>query len=453
MNSNPKIAAAVAAVLGIGAGGAALAAPPSLASAQTPFAAYYISGSSAAKAGILGALENDMCGGAANSLIFSSTGDTNFFAVSCAPSSTTGISNANGTNVFTVYYRDEGGSVTGALPLFSGSPIAQLNLAGASCASNLCTVAVGGSSANNGLTDSFTGVTSHVSNLGVTDVEPGALIGDNYPSGYSTTAYGKASASQLGGLTTFAAFQQVFGIFVNGTGLHTPICLGSDAVKAILAGSATDWNKVEDCATHAAVASASTPIILVNREPGSGSRTATSIYWLNDECNPAVAGVPETGAADFFSTGNVLGAANTTTGGITYASIDNNFPPQSTVTTHMVLASIDNVFPSNLAAAQGQYGFWVESFLVQPNATQSAQNQSIQTFLVGDLQNANTAPHTQQINLIPDNGTNSTPALPASSTANNCTSLACTVKTAPTIYTNPFTRGGITCNVPQNFLF
>jgi len=63
----------------------------------------------------------------------------------------------------------------------------------------------------------------------------------------------------------------------------------------------------------------------VNREQGSGSRTATDLYFTGDHCtiplqtrfrNPRRYG-------DYFSTGNVLAAANTIPGAITYASIDN----------------------------------------------------------------------------------------------------------------------------------
>ena len=446
MNRNSKIAAAVAAVLGVGAAGSALAAPPTLAQAQAPFATYYISGSSAAKNAILGALENDFCGGSANALIFSSTGNTNFFAVACAPSSTTGVSNANSTNVFTVYYRDEGGSVVGALPLVSGSSINQLNLAGASCVGNACSVAVGGASGTNGTTDTFTGVTKQLSDLGVTDVEPGALVGDNYPTAYKTSVYGQASPAQLSGLTEFDVFQQVFGIFVNIPG-HTAICLGSDAVKSLLNSEITDWSKVEDCATHALVSATSLPVVIVNREAGSGSRTATSLWWLKDECVPGFVGVEEDQSVDYFSTGNVLAAAATTSGAVTYASIDNNGAQAS-----LVMASIDGVFPTNLAAAQGQYEFWVESALVVPNYAVSAQATSIQNFLVTDLENGNTAPHSAQVNLIPGSGANTTPQIPVAGFANKCSNSACTVATSTAIYVNPFTRLSLTCGIPTSVL-
>jgi hypothetical protein len=402
-----------------------------------------VSGASAARSAVLGAVEADVCGGASNALIINSTGNTNFFAVSCAALASTGITNANGTNVFTIYYRSEGGSVTGALPLVTGSPIQQLNLNGASCNANICTVAVGGSGAANGTTDTFTGTTPHQSGLGVTDVEPGAFVGDNYPSEYSVAVYGKAAPSQLANLTQFSVFQQVYGIFVNKTGLNTPICLTSEAVQGLLNNSITDWSKIEDCATHALVASSSTPVTLVNLVPGAGSRAAASIYWLNDYCDPAATGVVEDQTVDYFSTSNVLAAANTTAGAVTYATID-----AAGANANLVLASIDGVLPTNLAAAQGLYHWWYEASFIQPTYSVPAVATSIANFLIADLQNANTAPHSAQVLLIPGSGTNTTATLPVAGHGNSCSNAACSVATSTTIYVNPFTRLGLSCNVP-----
>ena len=114
MVRNITVAAAVAAVL---ASGAAMAqGQPTPAQAAAPTVGLYVAGSSAAKNAILGALETgaSFCGGTYS--LFSSTGDTNFFAVSCEPLASTGLPSANGSNVFTIWYRDEGGSVVGALP-------------------------------------------------------------------------------------------------------------------------------------------------------------------------------------------------------------------------------------------------------------------------------------------------------------------------------------------------
>ena len=86
MVRNIKVAAAVAAVL---AAGAAVAGQPTPASAAAPSVSLFISGSSAAKNAVLGALETSVCNNSFS--IFSSTGNTNFFAVSCTPDAITGV--------------------------------------------------------------------------------------------------------------------------------------------------------------------------------------------------------------------------------------------------------------------------------------------------------------------------------------------------------------------------
>ena len=86
MSRSMQVAAAVAAALGVS--GVALAAPPSLSAAATTTNVLYIAGSSAAKSGIIGALQNDLCGGIGNALTISSGNtNTNFFAVSCTVAS------------------------------------------------------------------------------------------------------------------------------------------------------------------------------------------------------------------------------------------------------------------------------------------------------------------------------------------------------------------------------
>ena len=118
----------------------------------------------------------------------------------------------------------------------------------------------------------------------------------------------------------------------------------------------------------------------------------------------------------------------------------------------MVLASIDGVAPSNLAAAQGDYRFWVESDLVTPTYAVPAVSSSIATFLITDLQNGNTAPHSAQINLIPGSGSNTTPAIPVSGTANKCSNAACTTATSTAIYVNQFTKLNSSCQSPISAL-
>ena len=449
MVRNIKVAAAVAAVL---ASGSALATQPTPASAAAPNVSVYIAGSSAAKNAVLGALETNICSGSFS--LFSSSGDTNFFAVSCTPTATAlPNTSANGTNIFTIWYRDEGGSVTGALPLVSGAQINQLALAGATGSAGAYTVAVAGSSGTNGIDDSFaSGVSKQSVQFGITDVEPSALIGDNYPSAYKSSVYGKATPAQLGALSATTLFDQVFGIFVNtnssafssaekagqGTANGT-LNLPAQTITNILQGASVNWDDVPDTNGNA-VTSTSLPIVIVNREQGSGSRTATSIFFTQDECNKAATSIAEStgGTADFFSTGNVLAAANGIPGSITYASIDN---AGSTSFPNLTLVQVNGVTPSQLAAAAGEYGDWFEATGVTGAnfGSLSADQQAVISFLISAFQTQASAPNTADILAIPGNSTNNA-ALPVSGTLAN------------KIYVNPFSRGGVSCNTPGSFL-
>jgi hypothetical protein len=448
MVRNLQVAAAVAAVL---SSGAAFATQPSPASAAAPAVSLYISGSSAAKNAVLGALETNLCAGSYS--LFSSTTDTNFFAVSCTPN-VAGVTNANGSNVFTVWYRDEGGSVTGALPLVSGASINQMSLAGASGSGGSYTVAISGTSATNGIDDSFGGgVFKAPVHLGITDVEPGALIGNNYPSAYKSSVYGKATATQLANLNAQTIFDQVFGVFVNtnssafsstqkaGQGTATAsLSLPKQVITQALQGGSSNWNDVPDMNGNI-VAGSSLPILIVNREQGSGSRTATDIFFTSDSCNKvSQSPILEStgGTADYFSTGNVLAEANTIPGAITYASID-----QAGSYANLTLVAIDGVTPTNLAAAAGGYDFWYEATAVTGNnySSLTASQQTLITFLIGEFQALATAPGGTDILANPNYNT---PALPVTSTAST--------NNGHVIYVNPFSRGGVSCAEPAIFL-
>lgn len=452
MISNLKVAAAVAAVL---AAGSAVAGQPTPTAAASPVVGLYISGSSAAKGAVLGALESGLCNGSYS--LFSSTGNTNFYAVSCTPNAITGVPSANGSNVFTIWYRTEGGSVTGALPLVSGASIDQMSLAGASGSGGSYTVGITGSSATNGIDDSFGGgVFKAPVQMGITDVEPGALTGNNYPSAYSPSVYGKATAAQLAALSKSTIFDQVFGVFVNtnssaftaaekaGQGTATAsLALSAQTIANALNGQSfsNDWSELADVNGNP-VATSSLPIKVINREQGSGSRAATDIFFTSDGCNKvAQAPIAEStaGTADFFSTGNVLAAANTIPGAITYASIDNagnsSYP-------NLTLVAVNGVQPSNLAAAAGTYADWFEATAVTGNnySSLSTDQKGLITYLIGQFQIEGSVTGTD----ILANPLYNTPALPISSTA--------TGPTGKTVYVTPFTRYGVSCNVPASQL-
>jgi hypothetical protein len=444
MVRNLTVAAAVAAAL---ASSAAMATQPTPAQASSPNVPVYLAGSSAAQKAIVAVLENSpsFCNGSYS--VFSSTGNTNFFAVSCTPTTASNLTTANGTNVFTVWYRDEGGSVVGALPLVSGSSINQMVLSGASGSGGIYTVGIQGSSGSNGIDDSFQGgVSKQFLMAGLTDVEPGALVGNNYPSAYLQSVYGHATSAQLGNLTATTVMDQVFGIFVN-TGsspsvLPSTLNITRAELGAILQGGETNWSNVSDT-TGNAIASGSQGITIINREQGSGSRTATDIFFTGDHCSAGQSPIKEStkGTADYFSTGNVLAAANTIAGSITYATIDNagsSYP-------NLTLVNVDGITPSNLNAATGVYGDWYEATVVTGSnfTALTAAQQSVINNLTAALQlNTTTA---SAVDIIANPSYNSA-ALPVSSTA--------TIPSGgtKTIYTGLYTRNGASCLDPVNAL-
>jgi hypothetical protein len=434
----PLIAAGVAAAL---AAGYVQAAAPTIAQAESPFASLVIAGSSAAKNAVIGAIENDICGGSANTLLVTSTGGSkNFFALSCDTAVT--IGGIPTGSLVTIYYRTEGGSVVGALPIATGHTILKLNLADSSCTGSglTATCAVTGVTATAGPGDSWTGaVIAATVQLGVTDVEPGQLTGADYPTGYSTTAFGSATTAQMKALTPVKLFQQTFGLAVNTSGrTFSTVNLTKESAANILNGSYSDWHAVPDALTGNPISSVTTgdPITRVDREPGSGTRTSANIYFLGYQCSSTNA--ISTNGAPNFSTTDELTAANGTPGSIAYTSIDQlQDPHNSTSFTNLVLATINGQAPSNLRSATGAYDYWFEATLV-PNSSTSGTSADLSSFLQGDMPKLATAPSEPDINVIPGVGGN-VAAVPPTNNGKTGTLE---------IYVNPYTRGGGSCNVP-----
>lgn len=451
MNCNTNLRTAIAAVLGtVSVSGLAYAndVPPTLADAASSSAvSLYVAGSSAAKKAVLGALETNLCGGVANALVVSSVGNTNFGAVSCTPAS--GVAGADGNTYYTVYYRFEGGSVTGALPLVNNVNVETLDLTQTSfitCTSGVCSATVNGSSSANGTTDTFTGAVSKKSvQLGIMDVEPSALAtANNYPTAYSTTAWGPQNQAGLSTLQAAGLLDEVYGIFVNGSTIESGMSLSSEMLTSIMTKKVTNWTKVTDT-TGKQVATVSTPIVIVNREQGSGSRTAADLLIVGDTCQTLqTLGLKEpAGTTDYFSTGDVLNAASSTNGSITYATIDN-----SPVGANQQVISINGWPASNTNAAIGLYPFWVEATVaLNPNNTLSGAQTNLVTYITTTLQSIATAPHIADINAIPNIAGN-VAHIDVATNANTATGSLTGLGSTP-IYTNPFTRNQTTCSVPQ----
>lgn len=436
--NNLTVAAAVALAIGGTTAAQSAFAGPTPAQCATAAATLYVAGSSAAQPTFATALTNDL---------FDSTGPTTIAAPSVAGSANgnfkayCGFAKAgNGAGVatgavVTVYYRGEGGSVVGALPIAANKPIKFLNLSGAGCA--VTNPSVVGLSSNVGTTDGWTGcVAPHAVEMGITDLEPAQFHTPNYPSAYSTAVFGSATQAQLAALVKTPLFQQVFGLFVNTQGINggatgQAIDLSRETAAAILSGNYSDWSAVPT-ATGGVVSTTSQPITIVNREAGSGTRTGASIYFLGTNCVsfPQTLSDPTPGS-DGYATGDVIATAGSTPGAITYASIDNaGKPGLSTV-------SLSGVAPSNLAATNGKYDWWFEATAQKGNIT-SPGGLGIYNWLIGgELANLATAPHVVDILAIPGVGTNVGSVPATASTVGGVT-----------IYINPFTKNGNSCNIP-----
>jgi len=453
---------AVAAALGTAAAQAAV--PPTLADVQAALTAgtakqYFISGSSAAKAGIQTFVGASICGGAANMTTFTSAApvsnpDFNAFACTATAGPTSG-------SMTIVYYRAESGSVAGVLPIFNNVAINQLDLTAANttCPAGSGTVncVIAGTALGNGPNDSWgpAGVVKVRSDLGISDEEPDAFVGNNSPyahappAGYVLNTFGALpTQAQLKAMNHTTIFQQTFEIVVN-TGLGTNV-LSSQAVANILNGNYLDWSSVPafnsaQPPNGTAVKAAATPIFVCNREVGSGTRTGASIFFLGDHCTPGAAAIAEhAGGAisDNFATSDELvcvnsnGTSNGAAAGaiaIGYVSVDNNSKiGAGTSAPNVQAVNLDGIVASNYHTAVGDYG-WAFEATAQPNAASGNPNAAaMNAFVVPALQNINTAPQKNQINAIPGQPAANTASIP--------------LQAVGVIFTTDFFRGGGTGN-------
>jgi hypothetical protein len=432
------IVAAVAAAVASGYAGAAV---PTLAQANAPAASLVIAGSSAAAAGITAAITRDLCGGAANTLSLASSGGSgNFLATSCFTA--IAIPNLAANTLVTIYYRTEGGSVVGALPIVTNKQIKRLNIAGCTTNGTTNTCTVNGVTSQTGTTDAWTGaVTADTVQLGVTDVEPSLLVANDFPANYSSAAFGTATPAQMKALPTVRLFDQVFGLVVNkNSQTFSSVNLTRESAANIILGNYSDWSNVPDAVTGNPISSTPSAITRINREPGSGTRTSTNVFLFGYHCGSAVSMPnPLAGEVLNFSTGEEMNAVNNTPGSVAYASIDQILNPSNgTKFTNVILASIDNVAPSNQAAATGRYGWWFEATLV-PETGVTGGSLALSTYLQTNL------PKLANLPSIPD-----VLAIPGVAAGNNATTPLTSNGGAGTaqVFVNPYSRAGNSCSVP-----
>jgi hypothetical protein len=439
--TNMKIATAVALALGGGITAAQAQTPATPTQCAAAFNFLYVAGSSAAQPAFASALANDLFDSNGETTISAGGGNGNFKAYCGFAKAGNGASVPTGS-VVTLYYRAEGGSVTGALPIASGKTINQLNLQTAAC--QVAAPTVNGTSATVGTVDGWTGcVTEHAVEMGVTDVDPPQFTksSGNYPTAYSTTVFGSANLQSFTFTGQSRLFDQVFGLYVNtqtingATTTGATVNLSREAGAAIFAGNYTDWSEIAS-ASGGAVSSVAAPITVISREAGSGTRTGASIYFLGSNCaKAALTYVDNFPTYDGYATGDVLTYASTTPGAVTYASIDNS-------KTGLTIAQLSGVTPSNLAGATGQYDWWFEAYTQRAASIASTGGLALYNWLKGgELANLATAPQKPDIIAIPNLGTNG----PGST---NIQIVPLLSAGATPVYLNPYTRGTGNCNIP-----
>jgi ABC-type phosphate transport system substrate-binding protein len=472
---NVHIAAAVAAALGLGSTALA-AAPPTPSGAMQATVNIYMAGSSAAVNGVLAFIEGSaVCGGTGFSLFTTPTstpGLPDFRAVSC-----TAAAGSFSGETITVWYRPEGGSVVGVFPTYHNIGIKQLNISSAGCVLNsqgsnatsavYSCASVAGTTPGNGTDDSFgTGTFAHTVDIGVSDLEPAVFGnptigstknwaggGNDDPVGTYASAFTGAdlSVSTLNGATWNhnIVFQQVFGFVVNNNlGISD---LPKEQIAAIFDGEVTDWSQVPSgTSSTGTVAAASTPIVVCNREIGSGTRGSTDVFLNGDGCDVPGSVIPladvagstvgsVTEPADNFATLLELDCVNKNPNSIGYASIDNSSKiGAGTSEPNVKFITVSTVAASQLNGALGVYSYVYEASLNE-NPANKGTNNNADTFYKSawqTLQAQATTAKSGQVLAIP--GLQSNP-----------TSMPLTQVAPSNEFTSLFTRGGNSCTPLQ----
>ncbi len=193
-----------------------------------------------------------------------------------------------------VYYRAQGGSVYGVVPVAEAQSIAFLDKTTCSSASVKL----------NPLTNipvySCTGTTNAVTEAGISDVDPAT---NNAPINSASVAgvltFPALTATQLLNLNSSVVLAQVFGIPVNGTSgqgsLHPATApmlnLSTAQASGLMGGTVNDWNMIDS-----SIPAGSSTIVVCRRQPGSGTQASINAWVFNAPCSSG-AGAPMTYAS------------------------------------------------------------------------------------------------------------------------------------------------------------
>lgn len=294
---NFRIAAAVATALSASAASTQVFALDAATTAAIPASrTLVIAGASAARDAVEAAVRDSLCAaGTFTRFRVNSTNAPDLRAYSCSlrnPGVVSGVTIVNpalqGLSA-AFYYRSEGGSIYGPGSIAKNVAVARLVVTSA------CTVADGansflcpvntGSPGSGGYTllpaDTGGGanVSHQVAQLGVSDLEPAMFTGENWPD--AGVLAGEPGPGVMAGLPAVPVLGQAFGIVVRSS--QTLTSLTKQDISGIFAGNYGDWSQINGSGTTGL-------ITICRREPGSGTQTGASVYFLGANCSSGNAG-------------------------------------------------------------------------------------------------------------------------------------------------------------------
>jgi ABC-type phosphate transport system substrate-binding protein len=413
MRNSTKVAVAVAAALS--AGSALAATNPNYTVSVN------IAGSSAMRDAVIAEFTNVLCQSGTVAGPFVSTqgvptasGGENpdFRALTCTLQNTLGV----GTNtIVAMYYRSEGGSVFGIFgnpSLNNGTalPINRLNIGpagGTQPADFNVFETVAQLQA-----DTQTGsVIKDTVDLGVSDVEPAALIGENYGTEYSFIPFAAPSKTTLAAVPTFGAVVgEVYAPIVSNTGGTIGFSsttgfstsgLTSQELATIFAGGATDWNQVPSAVATGQVPT-SAPITICRRDQGSGTQTVTSTHFLGTNCSTggkpfSTGGTGQPPTIINYATGDVLNCVKNNSGAIGLVTLQTAAKYTAAAATQI---TVDGTLGTAVSSAQGKYTYYGEAYFIK-NTTVTGVKSTLISKIVSDLESANNVPASASVpNLV-----------------------------------------------------
>lgn len=180
-----------------------------------------------------------------------------------------------------IYYRSNGGVFgNGVGPVLRAQTLPYLSIAGATLIPGATAGSPSGSNPTYQLPASPT-IVNAVPDIGLANEEVGLFQGVNLPAGQTPL-----SVTELGNVDKAALYQVVNGIGIT-QNLYSQgkTNFTKAEIAAILAGTIQDWSQISD---DTGVALPAGPIILLDRNAGSGAKAAANAYFLNQ---PAVSAV------------------------------------------------------------------------------------------------------------------------------------------------------------------